>query len=110
MRFTETVRVITLSCDRCDTRINENEQPHGWLFGDTFLSEAPTAVVQYHLCPACRDALGTWMANEPTHLVKCPTCGGAGATSPSGPDPDTCQACRGTGWAEYLAGRARWRV
>ena len=65
MRFTETMRVTILSCDRCDTRINENAHPHGWLIGSVALSEAPTATTEHHLCPDCRDALGTWMANEP---------------------------------------------
>jgi hypothetical protein len=60
MRFTETI--VTMSCDRCDKRINENDGiPAGWLFASTALSEAPTFVVRYELCPACRDDLGTFM-------------------------------------------------
>jgi hypothetical protein len=60
MRFTETI--VTLSCDRCDRRINENEGiPAGWLFATVALSEAPTATVQHHLCPGCRMALGAFM-------------------------------------------------
>lgn len=82
MRFTETIRVTILSCDRCDTRVNDAERPHGWLIGQVALSEAPTATTEHHLCPDCRDALGTFMANEPVeqdHL-------------PDGP-PYFCERC-----------------
>lgn len=63
MRYTQTTVVI--GCDRCDTRVLESENAWGWLVAQTALSESPTATVTYHLCPACREALGTFMANEP---------------------------------------------
>lgn len=62
MRFTETITI--LSCDRCDTRINEADGvPHGWLIANVALSEAPTASITHELCPSCREALGGFMAN-----------------------------------------------
>lgn len=63
MRYTQTTVVI--GCDRCDTHVLESEGAWGWLIAQTALSESPTATVTYHLCPECREALGTFMANEP---------------------------------------------
>ena len=46
----------------------------------------------------------TWNGETGLHhycegrYMTCPTCNGAGATGVSGPDPDSCSSCRGTGW------------
>lgn len=63
MKFTE--RVIMVSCDRCDTRVLETALPNGWLIANAALSDAPTATVEYHLCPTCREDLGEFMAKPP---------------------------------------------
>jgi hypothetical protein len=65
MRFTETITTTILSCDRCDTRINEADGvPHGWLIAHVALSEAPMASITHELCPTCREDLGMFMLNE----------------------------------------------
>jgi hypothetical protein len=75
MRFTETRTIVILSCDRCDTRIDEAEGvPHGWLIAHVALSEAPMASITHELCPTCREDLGMFMLNDPTQ-PRCDLCG-----------------------------------
>lgn len=72
MRYVDTRMVI--ACDRCPTKVDEREQPHGWLIAQTALSESPAATVTYHLCPSCREDLGMFMDVDPTD-PRCDICG-----------------------------------
>ena len=106
MRYTQTTVVI--GCDRCDTRVLESEGAWGWLIAQTALSESPTATVTYHLCPACREALGTFMANEPEEDNRCQPClSGEHGTVEGG----ICICCRdivdGDAFEAYRAERER---
>ena len=65
MRFTERITVVTLSCDRCDKRIPDNDPAQRDWMAATVNMIGDDFTVEHHFCPACRTALGDWLGGEP---------------------------------------------
>lgn len=97
MRFTETVRVTKIACERCDTRVDESTGDlKGWIVAQMAFVTAQTATVEYHLCPDCRTALGDWVGGEPAPSGKPGPIPPWPIVQPPTPgDADYCSACAG---------------
>lgn len=61
-KVTESIKVIV--CDRCGMRLYPQDDTTGWFSAETTLMDDADYVVTYHLCPFCRDALGTFMKGD----------------------------------------------